>query len=147
MTIQSRRTGRHRRHGGTKKDSITYNRSNSAGLVESLALTTLALAIVVIASGIVLHMVNAGRPNADIEYAAVEVTVMPGDTLWGIARDYSSSEVDLRVVVDDIMRKNSLSSSVVRPGQVLRISVPIHIPTENQTLHDFHSHKLANAGT
>jgi LysM repeat protein len=100
-------------------------RFDSSGLVGFIALITMALAIAVISSSVALSIANAMKCTDDHEYAVVEVTVMPGDTLWGIARDYSSPEVDLRVVVDDIMRKNNLSSSIVRPGQVLKLAVPV----------------------
>jgi LysM repeat protein len=100
-------------------------RFDSSRLVGFIALVTMALAIAVISSSVVLSIADAMKPADHLEYVVVEVTVMPGDTLWGIARDYSDPEVDLRRVVDDIMRENNLSSGIVRPGQVLKLRVPV----------------------
>jgi hypothetical protein len=100
-------------------------RFDSSGLMGFLALVTIALAIAAISSSVVLSIANAMKCTDDHGYKVVEVTVMPGDTLWGIAREYSSPEVDLRVAVDDIMRENDLSNSIVHPGQVLKLAVPI----------------------
>lgn len=110
-------------HMNSRKD--VAKRFSSSGLVGFIALITIALAIAVISSSVVLSIANAMKRTDDYQYEVVEVTVMPGDTLWGIARDYSGPEVDLRGVVDDIMRTNNLSSSVVLPGQVLKLPVPV----------------------
>jgi hypothetical protein len=98
---------------------------DSSGLVGFVALIVVALAIAVISSSVVLSIANAMKCTDEHDYAVIEVTVMPGDTLWGIARDYSGLEVDLRVVVDDIMRENNLTNSIVHPGQVLKLAVPV----------------------
>jgi archaellum component FlaG (FlaF/FlaG flagellin family) len=97
----------------------------SSKLVGFVALIVVSLAIAVISSSVVLSIADAMRCTDEHEYALVEVTVMPGDTLWGIAKEYSGPEVDLRVVVDDIMRENNLSNSIVHPGQVLKLAVPV----------------------
>jgi LysM repeat protein len=90
-----------------------------------ITLITIALAIAIISSSVVLSIANAMKCTEDLEYSVIEVTVMPGDTLWGIAKAYSGPEADLRRVIDDIMRENNLSGSVVRPGQVLKFQVPV----------------------
>ncbi|HOJ58401.1 MAG TPA: LysM peptidoglycan-binding domain-containing protein, partial [Bacillota bacterium] len=79
----------------------------------------------VVSSNVVLSIANAMKYTNEGEYDLIEVTVMPGDTLWGIAKDYSGPEVDLRVVVDKIMRENDLTDSIVRPGQVLKVAIPL----------------------
>lgn len=53
----------------------------------------------------------------------VEVVVTPGDTLWSIARRHVGKEVDLRAAVDDIIARNHLSSTTLRPGQVLVVEI------------------------
>lgn len=100
-------------------------RLNSSGFVGFITLITIALAIAIISSSVVLSIANAMKCTEDLEYSVIEVTVMPGDTLWGIAKAYSGPEADLRRVIDDIMRENNLSGSVVRPGQVLKFQVPV----------------------
>lgn len=132
-----------RMHGNSK---AIAKKSSSSGLVGLLVLVTMALAIVVIGSSVVLCIANAMKCADDSGYEVVEVTVMPGDTLWGIAKEYSCPEEDLRVVVDDIMRENNLSSSVVHPGQVLRVAVPVDVPTASARPWNLRGHELANAG-
>jgi len=140
-------TTRHRQARGVHKSgrSGVAKRSYDSGVVGLLALITMALALVVIASGIVVSIANAMKCWDDQEYKVVEVTVMPGDTLWGIAREYSGPEKDIRVAVDDIMRENNLSGSIVRPGQVLRIAVPIGVTTAEVGSYKLRGHELADA--
>ena len=92
------------------------------GPMKLVALMTLVLSIAAVASGIVLSIADANRCNVDCE--VLQVSVVPGDTLWGIAKSHFDAEVDLRMAVDNIMRENNLTSSVLRPGQVLQITIP-----------------------
>lgn len=48
------------------------------------------------------------------------VTVQGGDSLWSVAQRVNSVE-DPRVVVERIKELNDLGSSVLQPGQVLRV--------------------------
>jgi hypothetical protein len=130
-------------HGNGK---AIAKRSNSSRLVGLLGFVTMALAVLVIGSSVVLCIANAMKPADDLDCEVMEVTVMPGDTLWGIAKDCFGPEVDLRVAVDDIMRENNLSNSVVRPGQVLRVVMPIDVPSSNRMPDNLRRHELANAG-
>ena len=50
----------------------------------------------------------------------VDVTVGPGDTLWGIAAA-AAPEQDPRAVIAEIERLNGLTSDTVRIGDVLRV--------------------------
>lgn len=46
--------------------------------------------------------------------------VQPGDTLWGISRQYMP-EVDPRLGVEWIYRVNGLDSAIIRPGDILNV--------------------------
>jgi len=96
-----------------------------SSLIGCVAFIVMLLVIGVVSSNVVLSIANAMKYTNEGEYDLIEVTVMPGDTLWGIAKDYSGPEVDLRVVVDNIMRENDLTDSIVRPGQVLKVAIPL----------------------
>ncbi len=54
------------------------------------------------------------------EDAPGTVTVQPGDTLWGIAERYLGNGLRYK----EIMALNGLSSTVIHPGQTLRLPVP-----------------------
>lgn len=48
------------------------------------------------------------------------VTVQGGDSLWSVAQRVNSAD-DPRVVVERLKELNDLGSSVLQPGQVLRV--------------------------
>ena len=83
---------------------------------------------------------NAQMTGYQSEWKSLSCQVI----LWVSQKDFSS-EVDLRVAVDDIMRTNNLSSSIVRPGQVLRIAVPIDVPAANPEPYNIRGHELLAA--
>ena len=59
--------------------------------------------------------------DGDLRLAGVEsVVVQPGDTLWSIAGGAAGS-ADIRDEVDKISQLNGLRSTVLVPGQVLRL--------------------------
>jgi nucleoid-associated protein YgaU len=81
-----------------------------------------ALALMAVA----LLATGYGRVAADGREAAPAsnevVTVMPGDTLWGIAeRRYPDADPRQKVV--QIERLNALSDPTIEPGQRLRLPV------------------------
>lgn len=49
------------------------------------------------------------------------VIVMPGDSLWSIAKQYTGENDDIRRVVDDIMKQNHMTSSNLEIAQQLEI--------------------------
>ncbi len=50
------------------------------------------------------------------------VTVQAGDTLWRIAsRSESAENRDVRAIIYDIRELNGLTSSDIKPGQVLKL--------------------------
>lgn len=69
-------------------------------------------------------LVNEARASteAPVGVEAREVTVAPGDTLWGIASRIDSEE-DTDVVILRIAELNDLDDSTLRPGQ--RLDVPV----------------------
>lgn len=64
--------------------------------------------------------VQAGEGTTDLVIPAHSVTVMEGDSLWGIAR-VVAPQADPRETVLQIREINGLSSSTIQPGQVLLV--------------------------
>jgi hypothetical protein len=77
------------------------------------ALVLLA-AVLVLAAAMALMGSEAGARSYE------DVTVQPGDTLWGIAAAGHPSS-DVRARVDAIMRVNGLKDPVIQPGDHLRV--------------------------
>lgn len=51
-------------------------------------------------------------------------TVVAGETLWEIAREYSRPGQDIRDVVDELAELNGLRTSALRAGQELLVPAP-----------------------
>lgn len=62
----------------------------------------------------------AANTPAGIE--TVDVTVIPGDTLWSLAREYATG-YDVTSAVDHIAELNALNSSEIQIGETLSIPV------------------------
>jgi len=58
------------------------------------------------------------------EIAAVYIEA--GDTLWSISEKFAGDRIDIRQLVDEIIKYNNLKSSIIKPGQL------IYVPLYNQ---------------
>lgn len=82
-------------------------------------LATLAL-LGALLGGAGVGMMTAGHGSA-VPADSQQVTVVPGQTLWGIASEVADETQDVRVVMDTIRSMNSLASDTVHPGQELAV--------------------------
>ncbi len=84
------------------------------------ALLRVLVTLSTIVVGLVLLLPATG--NAVDDLASTEViTVQPGDTLWEIAARAAPAEGDVRATVFAIKSLNELNSSIIVPGQRLRV--------------------------
>lgn len=83
--------------------------------------TVLAVLVAALAAGLVaLAAVSAPGPSAASRvHPPATVLVRSGDTLWSIAGRVAPGR-DPRAEVDELTRRNHLSSPTLVPGQVLR---------------------------
>lgn len=82
--------------------------------------TMLALILLsIIFSYITGNFMSVASTNQDY----LEITVVPGDTLWEIASQYNYYNEDIRQVLYNIQSTNQMTSSTIYPGQVLIIPV------------------------
>ncbi len=95
-------------------------------MTRHLALPTRALVIIsTVAVAVMLLLTSqvqaAGDDVSDGGSTTIvmEYTVRSGDTLWGIAADYTDG--DVRTMVGIISDQNGLTSSIIHAGQVLLI--------------------------
>jgi LysM domain len=86
------------------------------GVLAVLALTAAVLVITLVASG-GAQATNHGQARGG--YAGMrEIVVEPGQTLWSIAAAAEPS-VDPRIVVQEIMSANAMTSTTISVGQLL----------------------------
>lgn len=74
----------------------------------------------VTAANTLLGLNNAEGQTKD-QYTIVEV--LYGDTIWDIAREHLSDDMDLRDAVHIIMSVNNITAEELQPGQTLKIPV------------------------
>jgi LysM domain len=85
------------------------------------------LAVVLLAAALVVWGgARVGLAVADSTTPAVQThVVQPGETVWQIVvGEYGSTDRDVRVLVDEVLRVNHLDSASVVPGQHLLL--PTH---------------------
>lgn len=73
---------------------------------------------------VVVAFLLVGGAGADAGTPPVpphEYVVRSGDTLWAVAARHTSAGADVRVMIGQIMNATGLTSSSLRPGQVLLI--------------------------
>jgi LysM repeat protein len=84
----------------------------------AVLLTTVALMVVLLLANAVAAF---GGGSGGDPVGGAEHLVVTGETLWGIAAEYTPAGEDVRHTVFDIQRANGLEGSVIYPGQVLVI--------------------------
>jgi len=82
-------------------------------------ITFCILSILLIAFILLPILNDATAKDSKIEY--IKFTVSTGDTLWDIAKEYGSSNMDIREIIYIICEKNNLNSSSIYPGQEILI--------------------------
>ena len=69
-------------------------------------------------SGSVLGLFNASSKDIT-KYTTVKVE--SGDTLWNLAKQYGSTNKDIREVIYEICKINNVSAESLQPGQFITI--------------------------
>ncbi|GAW91476.1 LysM peptidoglycan-binding domain-containing protein [Calderihabitans maritimus] len=94
-------------------------RSNTKKHFQFVAMVLLVTAIFFFLTAQVQRTVAADSGKAIFK----EVVVRKGDTLWNVAKRHLQPGEDIRAFIYEIKQINSLETSMVYPGQVLRIPV------------------------
>lgn len=88
--------------------------------VRFFAFVLIMMLLTVTAANTILGLNNAEGQTKN-QYAVVEV--LYGDTIWDIAREHLSNDMDLRDAVHIIMSVNNITAEELQPGQTLKIPV------------------------
>ncbi len=84
------------------------------------------ISIVLVALVLLLaSAVDAAGPDrvGDGPAASAEHVVRSGDSLWAIAAEVTPAGADVRATVETIRALNDIDSSLIVPGQVLKVPV------------------------
>ena len=96
-----------------RRDRPAYTHDDRITAIEIAALVAVAVAFVVFVALMAL------QPKT--EYEMIEVVIRPGDTLWGLARQYAS-DMDPREAVYIIRNANDgLDPGRLQPGDVVLV--------------------------
>ena len=85
-----------------------------------VAMSIIAICMIMVS----IFAVSAVSADADKAQSTCTITVCSGDTLWDIARSINTASMDVRNIVDDIIRLNKMTSSEIRIGT--RLIVPVY---------------------
>ncbi len=80
-----------------------------------------AIALAALGLMVALPMLSGVRLYAASAQHYANVTVQPGDTLWGLASAHAGPTADVQEIVDRISDVNHLQSGALQPGEHLRI--------------------------
>lgn len=84
---------------------------------------TVISALVFVIGMLVSSMMMLSFASAEEPVVCREVIVQGGDTLWSIARDFSSDHEDVRLKVHAIIDINGLNDAMIHPGDKLQVPV------------------------
>lgn len=82
---------------------------------------TLSLLVVLAVALFVAGGASVATGQAGQDVPTQVVTVLPGETLWGIASDLAEDGGDVRAVMAEIERLNALTDASLDAGQRLRV--------------------------
>lgn len=86
----------------------------------TIFLAILLLCVITIVSTVLgFNTVNSASRNV-----YNQVQIRSGDTLWNIASEYNSKDMDVRKVINDICDINEISADQLKVGQ--KILVPVY---------------------
>jgi len=89
-------------------------------LKNPLRLIIAFLIVMLMSAGFMLLFQNSASGDVIPEYATV--VIAKGDTLWGIARQFSNEDEDLRNKINEIKELNNINS-MLHVGQELKIRI------------------------
>ncbi|WP_028545430.1 LysM peptidoglycan-binding domain-containing protein [Paenibacillus taiwanensis] len=109
----------------TQSTRPTYKGRSARKLrVKRFALAITVLIGLFIAFGTIVQAFSANDRNRETQVPAktsVRVIIQPGDTLWAIAKEHLSSDMDIREYVYIIMKNNNLDSGLIQAGDVIEV--------------------------
>ena len=99
-----------------------------------MVLVVTAVCFLMILSGYIgaYNSMHSGAGTSFTAQAAEEtvyksIVIQSGDTLWGIAGEYSEPSKDIRKQIREICELNGIEPGGIYPGQMIIVPVPAHL--------------------
>ena len=68
-----------------------------------------------------LFNISVAKSNKEMEI--IDYTIVPGQTLWSIAREYTPNSKDIRDTIHEIKDLNNMQDSNIYAGQTIKIKI------------------------
>lgn len=129
--VQERVRRRRRKRAGTS--AAKKKTGNGRGNLRTVFVVAAVCLITVLAGYISAY--SDLRSGAGLSYTAEaaeetvykSIVVESGDTLWGIAGEYSEPSQDIRRQIREICELNGIEPGGIYPGQIIIVPVPAHL--------------------
>lgn len=82
---------------------------------------TFLVIVFLLLSFIFLSFLNFSSARDVKSKTYISVEVMPGDTLWQIAKDFGPADMDVREIIYNISKLNNVTADTLKAGQILLI--------------------------
>ncbi|MDK8180399.1 LysM peptidoglycan-binding domain-containing protein [Paenibacillus sp. UMB4589-SE434] len=109
----------------TQSTRPTYNGKSARKL--RIKRFTLAITVIIglfIAFGTIVQAISSNDNDSERGIPAktsIRVIIQPGDTLWAIAKEHLSADMDIRDYVYIIMKNNDLNGGLIQAGDVIEV--------------------------
>lgn len=104
---------------------MNNTRSKKYRIKSPMRFTMFIVIVMLLIGAGVTTILGFNNANSMTKRQYVQVEVQPGDTLWSIADQYMSTNIDPRESVYLICEVNNTSASQLQPGQTLQIPVKL----------------------
>lgn len=85
-------------------------------------ITFITISILLITSSVSI-LLNLDRAYSSSFKTYYEVRVVPGDTLWSLAKNNNKNNDDIREIIHTIKSINKLENSIIKPGDIVKIPI------------------------
>ena len=90
-------------------------------VVNRFRFITFLVALFVVLSFTFLSFLNISSARSAKQETYLTVEVMPGDTLWQIAREFGPKNMDVREVIYNICKINDITAETLQAGQTILV--------------------------
>lgn len=99
------------------------NMKNNLSIHQLNIMCFLVLFLIVLCFTITVHAFYTHAIKKVNEVSYIEIPIKSGDTLWELAKKFSSKEKDVRKAIDKIRYINHLNTLDLYPGQIIKIPI------------------------